>query len=168
MCIEKYLHKKKQIPSNFVSISGQIKPQLRPTSFQGLFPQPRTQACSRDPSDQRRLGTERDRRIFPTSLTGDVTSAIAEDDWERGCFFLRKWEERPVDEPVELRTVCFPKPNFPTSILVYNVHISVSTGNHRLPNKRRKNVKDEVAHHSPASWLLPWATGTTNMPPETF
>ena len=34
------------------------------------FPQPRTQACSRYPSDQRRLGTERDsarlpRRIFP-------------------------------------------------------------------------------------------------------
>ena len=38
MCIGKYLHKKKQIPSNFVSISGQIKPQLRPTSSQGLFP----------------------------------------------------------------------------------------------------------------------------------
>ena len=26
----------------------------------------------------------RPRRIFPTSLTGDVTSEIAEDDWERG------------------------------------------------------------------------------------
>ena len=38
-----------------------------------VFVQPRTQACSRYPSDQRRLGTERDRRIFPTSLTGDVT-----------------------------------------------------------------------------------------------
>ena len=50
--------------------------------------QPRTQPCSRYPSDQRRLGTERDRRIFPTSLTGDVTSEIAEDDWERG------WEKR--------------------------------------------------------------------------
>ena len=24
-------------------------------------------------------------RIFPTSLTGDVTSKIADDDWERGC-----------------------------------------------------------------------------------
>ena len=24
-------------------------------------------------------------RVFPTSLTGDVTSEIAEDDWERGC-----------------------------------------------------------------------------------
>ena len=46
--------------------------------------QPRTQACSRYTSDQRRFGTERDRRIFPTSLTGDVTSEIAEDDWERG------------------------------------------------------------------------------------
>ena len=54
-----------------------------------LPPQPRTQACSRYPSGQRRLGTERDSarrpgRIFPTSLTGDVTSEIAEDDWERG------------------------------------------------------------------------------------
>ena len=43
----------------------------------------RTQACSRYPSDQRSP-----RRIFPTSLTGDVTSEIAEDDWERG------WETR--------------------------------------------------------------------------
>ena len=25
------------------------------------------------------------RRIFPTSLAGDVTSEIAEDDWVRGC-----------------------------------------------------------------------------------
>ena len=54
-----------------------------------VVPQPRTQACSRYPSGQRRLGTERDSarrpgRIFPTSLTGDVTSEIAEDDWERG------------------------------------------------------------------------------------
>ena len=24
-------------------------------------------------------------RILPTSLTGDFTSEIAEDDWERGC-----------------------------------------------------------------------------------
>ena len=51
--------------------------------------QPRTQACSRYPSDQRRFVTDRDsarrpRRTFPTSLTGDVTSKIAEDDWERG------------------------------------------------------------------------------------
>ena len=50
--------------------------------------QPLTQASSRYPSDQRRLGTERDstspRRIFPTSMTGDVTSEIAEDGWERG------------------------------------------------------------------------------------
>ena len=35
--------------------------------------------------DKRRLGTECDRRSFPTSLTGDVKSEIAEDDWERGC-----------------------------------------------------------------------------------
>ena len=47
--------------------------------------QPRTQASLRYLSDQRRLGTERDspRRTFPTSLTGDVTSEIAEDDWEK-------------------------------------------------------------------------------------
>ena len=51
--------------------------------------QPRTQASSRYPSYRRRLGTEClcdcPRRTFPTSLTGDVTSEIAEDDWERGC-----------------------------------------------------------------------------------
>ena len=34
---------------------------------------------------KRRLGTECDRRSFPRSLTGDVKSEIAEDDWERGC-----------------------------------------------------------------------------------
>ena len=54
--------------------------------------QPRTQVFSRCPSDQSRLGTKRDRRIFPrifpTSLTGDVTSEISEDDWERGCLPL--------------------------------------------------------------------------------
>ena len=44
--------------------------------FNGCSSQPRTQASSRYPSYQRRLGTE--------SLTGDVTSEIAEDDWERG------------------------------------------------------------------------------------
>ena len=54
------------------------------------FFQPRTQASSRYPSYQRRLGTKCDspRRTFPTSLTGDVISEIAEDDWERGCTFL--------------------------------------------------------------------------------
>ena len=31
------------------------------------------------------LFARRPRRIFPKSLTGDVTSEIAEDDWERGC-----------------------------------------------------------------------------------
>ena len=57
--------------------------------FRRLFvvaPQPHTQASSRYPSYQRRLGTECDspRRTFPTSLAGDVTSEFAEDDWERG------------------------------------------------------------------------------------
>ena len=59
-----------------------------------LLVQPRTQASSRYPSYQRRLGTECDSasppRTFPTSLTGDVTSEIAEDDWERGCFWWMK------------------------------------------------------------------------------
>ena len=45
----------------------------------------RTQAKSCYPKYQRRLGTEcdstrRPRRIFETSLTGDVTSEITEDD----------------------------------------------------------------------------------------
>ena len=49
------------------------------------FDQPSTQASSRYPSYQRRLETERDsarhcRQIFPTSLIGEVTSEIAEDD----------------------------------------------------------------------------------------
>ena len=49
------------------------------------FDQPSTQASSRYPSYQRRLETEGDsardcRQIFPTSLIGDVTSEIAEDD----------------------------------------------------------------------------------------
>ena len=42
--------------------------------------QPRTQACSRYPSDQWRLVTSAN---FPDKLV-DVTSEIAEDDWERG------------------------------------------------------------------------------------
>ena len=65
-----------------------------------LLLQPRTQACSRYPSDQRRLGTERDRRIFPTSLTGDVTSEITEDDWERGCLSCI-WVATRVATPVD-------------------------------------------------------------------
>ena len=55
--------------------------------------QSRTQASSRYPSYKRRFGTERDsarrpRRIFPTNLTGDVTSEIIEDDWERGWLLM--------------------------------------------------------------------------------
>ena len=42
MLVEKYLHKKKtntvELCWSMVSIRGQIKPQLRPTSSQGLFP----------------------------------------------------------------------------------------------------------------------------------
>ena len=61
--------------------------------------QPRTRASSRYPSYQRRLATECDSAIvwfFPTSLTGDVTSEIAEDDWERGCKKLRIRNQPPV------------------------------------------------------------------------
>ena len=54
-------------------------------------PQPRIQASSRYPSYQRGLGIECPRRIFPTSLTGGVTSEIAEDDWERGWIGLREY-----------------------------------------------------------------------------
>ena len=68
------------------------------------FSQPRTQASSRYPSDQRRLGTKRDRRIFPTifptSLTGDVTSEIAEDDWEQRWDFLRIRKEMRKEERI--------------------------------------------------------------------
>ena len=62
-----------------------IKARISCTDFVVKF-QPRTQASSRYPSYQRRFGTQCDspRRTFPTSLTGDVTSEIAEDDWERG------------------------------------------------------------------------------------
>ena len=54
--------------------------------------QPRTQASFRYPSDQRRLEPSaiargRPRRIFPTSLIGDVTSEIAEDGWEPGGIY---------------------------------------------------------------------------------
>ena len=45
-----------------------------------MIPQSRTQTSSRYPSYQRRLGTKCD----SASLTGDVTSEIAKDDWERG------------------------------------------------------------------------------------
>ena len=59
-----------------------------------LLVQSRTQASSRYPSYQRRLGTECDsaspRWTFPTNFTGDVTSEIAEEDWERGCFWWMK------------------------------------------------------------------------------
>ena len=37
-------------------------------------------------------------RIFPTNLTGDVTSEIAEDDWERG------WRYLTFEEPVRPST----------------------------------------------------------------
>ena len=55
----------------------------------GWKSQLRTQASSRYPSYQRRLGTERDSEFFsanfPDNLAGDVTSEMAEDDWVRGC-----------------------------------------------------------------------------------
>ena len=56
---------------------------IRPGDFvQYPLMQPRTQTSWRYLSYQRT-------RIFPTRLTGDVTSKIAEDDWERDC---RWWE----------------------------------------------------------------------------
>ena len=69
-------------------ISARIPQSFRGETSGGVAKcQPRTQASSRYPSDQRRLGTERDSAsasFFPTSLTGDVTSENAVNDWERG------------------------------------------------------------------------------------
>ena len=65
------------------AIGGEL---VYPTDlFNDCSGQPRTQASSRYSSYQRRLGTE--------SLTGDVTSEIAEDDWERG------WRYPTSEEP---------------------------------------------------------------------
>ena len=61
------------------------------------FDQPCTQASSRYPSYQRRLGTKCNsarhlRRIFPTSLIGEVTYKITEDDWdETEIWHLFSW-----------------------------------------------------------------------------
>ena len=84
--------------------------------FNGCSSQPRTQASSRYPSYQRRLGTE--------SLTGDVTSEIAEDDWERG------WRYPTFEEPVRpstffifvLMTLNFLSSCFRRFLLVYSVN----------------------------------------------
>ena len=51
---------------------------LRPHSIQVTTSYPSQFALSELPE-------EAWNRIFPTSLTCDVTSEIAEDDWERGC-----------------------------------------------------------------------------------
>ena len=57
---------------------------------------------------------------FPTSLTGDVTSEIAEDDWERGCvdsrlkvpysgfFFNGTWNPDPIVRGIPDSRSCFP------------------------------------------------------------
>ena len=52
------------------------------------------------------------RRIFPTSLTGDVISEIAEDDWERG------WE------PPEIAVIIIVEPTFQS---FYGLHGHMST-----------------------------------------
>ena len=58
---------------------GNVKTQSFSASYPGQF------ALSELPEEAwNRL------RLFPTSLTGDVTSEIVEDDWERGCEFV--WE----------------------------------------------------------------------------
>ena len=54
-------------------------------------------------------------RIFPTSLTGDVTSEIAEDDWERGWSFATLETRREL-EPKET--------NRNSSLLSVNIKLS--------------------------------------------
>ena len=57
-------------------------------SFPSLVPSPvRAIQVTRGGLEPSAIARGRPRRIFPTSLTGDVTSEIAEDDWERGSSF---------------------------------------------------------------------------------
>ena len=83
--------------------------------------QPRTQASSRYPSYQRRLGTECDRvrGEFPDKLDR-WNSEIAEEDWERGCvdsrlkvpysgFFINgTWNPDPIVRGIPDSRSCFP------------------------------------------------------------
>ena len=56
-------------------------------------------------------------RIFATSLTGDVTSEIAEDDWERGWLCL-----------------AFEVANAQTSALVHSVHFLINSWSQVSPD----------------------------------
>ena len=58
-----------------------------------------------------------------------------------------------MNVPVELRSVCFPKPNFPTSILVYNYHITVVSlrGITDYPTSGEKTLRTRL----PITVLLP-------------
>ena len=83
--VKKWCHEKFALRGSEPGPSKYVRTEKEP-----LYPQSRLQASSRYLSHKRRLRTRPDsawglRRIFPTSLTGDVTSEIAEDDWERGC-----------------------------------------------------------------------------------
>ena len=83
--------------------------------------QPPTQASSRYPSYQRRLGTECDRvrGEFPDKLDR-WNSEIAEEDWERGCvdsrlkvpysgFFINgTWNPDPIVRGIPDSRSCFP------------------------------------------------------------
>ena len=69
------------------SRQGQI--QLYGTLWSLTKRQPCTRTSSRYLRDQRRLGTESDQRLFPTSLRGDVTSEIPKNDWEQGWLKAR-------------------------------------------------------------------------------
>ena len=55
------------------------------------------------------LFARRPRRIFPTSLTGDVTSEIAEDDWKRG------WSNIWIQEEIADFEFLYKSSNFPPS-----------------------------------------------------
>ena len=55
------------------------------STFFSLVPRPvRAIRVNRGGLEPSAIARGRPGRIFPTSFTGDVTSEIAEDDWERG------------------------------------------------------------------------------------
>ena len=68
--------------------TGELEAEFK---FQSLVPRPvRVIRVTRGGLEPSPIARGRPRRIFPTSLTGDGTSEIAEDDWERGCKFQRR------------------------------------------------------------------------------
>ena len=56
-----------------------------------------------------------------------------------------------MDEPVELRSVCFPKPNFPTSILSIIIILVSPRGTTDYPTSGEKTLRTRL----PITLLLP-------------